>query len=1082
MVKSEILRKRLEVFISKYYKNQLIKGAIYGVSLSAMYFFLLAVAEYFGRFGSGIRLTLLIGLVGGLIAILAYYILYPLSKLLKLGKRISYQKAAEIIGKHFPEVDDKLLNAIQLDNISGAQSDLIQASIDQKIQKLSPVAFTQAVDFRENIKYWPILVIPALIFVGVFFSGEWKNITDSGRRIAEFNREFVAKAPFEFVLINANTTLEEGQVVSIGLRLDGEKIPAEASVMLGDEEIRMNRGESGEFGLTIPEAFGDFEIRFKAAGFYSKTYQFRVLPVPQLQNVRIKVIPPGYTGLAPSEEELRMVHDVPEGSKVVWLLGSRQVEKAWFVEDSMNTLFEKGTANQFSYELKAKRDLEYAIDVENESLRKRGLSGNKVHVVKDAFPDVKASFVQDTLEANVLYYSAVISDDYGFSAFSLVIEEGDKKTTENIKLKDGLNQRFGNVLDLDSLAGDKGTSVKVYLKVSDNDRVNGAKATSSQAFVLDLKGKKEREEDLDKGYKQYFQSGQQEQQEREELKKAMEDLRRALMEKKSLSFKEKSKLKDLLEKQQELLKKQQENEALLEKLKREEEKLELNKDELKDEEKKLDELNENDKEIEDLMKEIEDLMEKLDMEKLKEKLDNLQKMNNSNERVQERKDELLKDLKFKKDMLESAEKLKNLSEEMEKLSEKTGDEKQESAEQEEIEKEFDKVSEKLEEMKKENESFEKESEEQGVDESQKEASEQMEKSSEKLQKQDSQGANQNQKSAGEKMEEMSESLQSSMQSMQSQQNQENIETLRQILENLETVSFGIEELAGKTRSMNRDDPGIKNILTEQKRLMDGTKLIEDSLVALATRSPQIQEFVFEELDAMKENMDDGIKYLQEVEGARAASHQQYVMTAANNLALMLEQSLQQMQQMQAQMSKGQQQCQKPGNKPNGQTLKEMQGQIGQMMDRLKEGEKQGKGGQMSKEMVETISKQEQLRKALEEMQQNEGSDGSKGNRQKAIEELKKMEDELINGKVADNYKQRLKEIETRLLESEKAELKQKQDEKRESTSADKLKQLYREELERYLNDKGVEEESIDKLPVEFRNYYKGQTSQYLSVE
>lgn len=1082
MAKSEILRKRLEVFISKYYKNQLIKGAIYGVSLSAMYFFLLAFAEYFGRFGSTTRLSLLIGLVAGLLAILGYYILYPLSKLLKLGKRISYQKAAQIIGRHFPEVDDKLLNAIQLESVSGAEGDLIQASIDQKIQNLSPVPFTRAVDFRENKKYWPILVIPALIFIGVFLSGEWNNLTESGRRIAEFNREFVPTAPFQFVLLNDENSFEEGQSVTIKLQLEGDKIPAEASLMLGDEEIRMNREDGAGFSLTIPEARSNFDLRFKAAGFFSKTYHFEVLPVPQLQNVRIKIIPPSYTGLAPSEEELRMVHDVPEGSKVVWQLGSRQADKAWFVGDTASEPFEKLNADNFKYEKRATTDLEYAIDVENNTLKKRGLSGNKVHIVKDAFPDVKANFDQDSLEANVLYYSVAISDDYGFSGLSLVIEEEGRSEVQRLDLKSGLNQRFGNVLDLDSLAGDNGQTVKVYFKVSDNDRVNGAKTTSSQPFVLELKGKKEREEDIEKGYKQYFQSGKQEQQEREELKKSLEEMRRALMEKKSLSFKEKSKLKDLLEKQQELLKKQQQNEELLKKLKREEEKLELKKDELKEEEKKIDELSEKDKEIEDLMKEIEDLMEKLDTDKLKEKLDELQKMNKSNERTQDRKDELLKDLKFKKDMLESAEKLKNLSEEMKELSEKTGYEKEEAAKQDEVKEEFEKVTEKLEEMKEENEDFKKESEEQGLDESKKEASDEMQKSSEKMEKQDSEGANENQKKSGEKMEEMSESLQSSMMSMQAQSNKENIETLRQILENLETVSFGIEELAAEGRTIGRDDPGIKDILTEQKRLMDGAKLIEDSLLALAARAPQVQQLVFDELDAMKENMDAGIKYLQEVESARAASHQQYVMTAANNLALMLEQSLQQMQQMQAQMTEGQQQCQKPGNKPDGQTLKEMQGQIGKMMDRLKEGQKKGEGGKMSKEMVETISKQEQLREALEEMQNKEGSSGSKGSRQKAIEELKKMQDELMDGKIADNYKERLKDIETRLLESEKAELKQKQDEKRESTTADKLKQLYSEELEKYLEEKGIEEETMDKLPVEFRNYYKGQTSKYLSAE
>src|SRR5690606_37878828 len=105
--------------------------------------------------------------------------------------------------------------------------------------------------------------------------------------------------------------------------------------------------------------------------------------------------------------------------------------------DSVNEPFVRQASNEFSYELMAKSDLEYAIDVENKSLKKRGLSGNKVHVVKDAFPDIKANFDQDSLEANVLYYSAVISDDYGFSAMSLVIEEGGRKVSQKLDLKAG---------------------------------------------------------------------------------------------------------------------------------------------------------------------------------------------------------------------------------------------------------------------------------------------------------------------------------------------------------------------------------------------------------------------------------------------------------------------------------------------------------------------------------------------------------------------------------------------------------------------------------------------------------------------
>lgn len=1080
MAKSELLRQRLEVFINKYYKNLLIKGAIYAVGLSATYFFVLALAEYFGRFGSTTRLVLLVSLIAGLLLILGYYVLYPLSRLLKIGKRISYEKAARLIGKYFPDVDDKLLNAIQLQSISQAQSALIQASIDQRIEKLTPVPFTRAVDFKENKKYWPILVIPVLIFVGVGLSGEWGSFTESGRRIAEFNKEFVPVAPFEFVLINEESRVEEGQPLSIELELRGDKIPSEALLVMNGEEMRMTK--SGDvFKFTFPTVSTDLSLRFKSQGFYSKTYEFEVLEVPQLQDASVQIIPPSYTGLTASTNELKTVHDVPEGSRVLWTINGKKVEKAWLLKDTVRVDFDKKSEDQFSLVMNLKKDMEYAIDVSNDEVKKRGVSGSKIHVIKDQYPSINVEFERDSVEPNVVYYTGAASDDYGVREVQLILERGEQKEVLKTLKSSGIRKQLGDLIVLDSLVGEESASVKLFLKVWDNDGVNGSKFTLSKPFMLELKGKNERKKEVEKGYQEYFQRKEQQADQQEELKKAMEEMKRSLMESKSLNFKDKSKLKELLKKQEELLKKQAEDEELLEKLKREEEKLGLKKEELKEEEKKVDELKPEDQEIQDLMKEIEELMEKLDTEKLQKKLDELDRKNQSNQRMEERKEDLLKDLKFKKDLLESAEKLENLSKEMQDLADKTGDEQEESAKQNKIEKEFEKVAEKLEEMKKENSSFDEQAEKEKMGEQQQEAESEMGKSQDKLQKKNSEGANENQKKAGEKMQEMSQSLQNSMMGMQSQSNKENIETLRQILENLETVSFDIEELSDKSKVIKRDDPGIKKILTEQQRLMLGTKIIEDSLMALASRAPQIEQFVFDELDDMKYNLEKGVENVQELEMGKAASNQQYVMTAANNLALMLEQSLRNMQQMQAQMMQGQQQCQKPGSKPDGQTLKEMQSQMGKMMDRLKEGQQKGEMGKMSKEIVETISKQEQLREALEEMQSKDGGKGSKGNEQKAIEELKKLQEDLMDGRIGDNYKERLKEIETRLLESEKAELKQKQDEKRESKTSDELKQIYANELEKYLKEKGLEDEVQEQLPVELRSYYKGQTNQYLGV-
>ena len=67
----------------------------------------------------------------------------------RLGKQISHEQAANIIGKHFPEISDKLLNILQLKKQpdSNASRELIDASITQKISQISIVPITMAVDF-----------------------------------------------------------------------------------------------------------------------------------------------------------------------------------------------------------------------------------------------------------------------------------------------------------------------------------------------------------------------------------------------------------------------------------------------------------------------------------------------------------------------------------------------------------------------------------------------------------------------------------------------------------------------------------------------------------------------------------------------------------------------------------------------------------------------------------------------------------------------------------------------------------------------------------------------------------------------
>lgn len=1111
MREKDALRIKLEEFIRKYYKNQLVKGLIYGIGLSLSYLFLVTLVEWAGRFPSGTRLVLLVVLLVGLLGIIGYYILFPLAKLAGIGRRLTYERAAKIIGKHFPEIDDKITNTLQLQ--STAESDLVKASIQQRIESLKPFSFQTAIDLGENKKYWPIVAVPVLIFLGVLVTGFWEDFSASGKRIAAYDREFVPEAPFDFILENEKFVVEQGEDLRIKLGFAGKSLPVDASIVLSEGENRMTRnGDEAAFEYTFENVQESFRFYLSAAGYESGPYRVEVLPVPRLKALTLMVQPPAYTNIRPFETEAKMVQDVPEGSKVSWNLNLQEAESAVLVLDSAERSFTKLSQERFGLDLEVMENLTYSVKTANALVEKTNLSKHKLSVIKDAYPEISNRFNRDSTDEMLVYLSGNISDDYGFSKLLVVVDDGEKRFVNPINIdRKKLSQAYGHLLELDSLSSNQTKELKVFLEVYDNDGINGSKMARSQAYTVRLLGKEARKEKLEEQYQQFFGSKKQLSKDQEELEKSLQELQRQMMESKSLDWKKKEKLKELLKKQQQLLEKQQENEEMLEKLQREEEKLMEKPEELKEKEEQIKEISKEQKELEELMKDIEKLMEDLNMERLQEKLEKMEEINQQNRQANQRQEELLKDLKFQKDVLEQSQKLEELAEEMEKLSkdemesseeeqgsqeDSEGNEEQEGEseegkedddfqkeleKQEEIKEEFDKAMEKLKELQEQNSSFKKSSEEQKMDQQQQDVNDEMQKAGENLQQQKSQPANQNQQKAGEQMQKMSESMQMSMMQMGAQSTQANIETLRQILENLEILSFGVEELADRTREVSQDDPVIKDILQEQKKLQDGAQVIEDSLVALSEKVPELKQVVFEELDDVKDNLDRAIQNLEELEQERASVNQQYVMTAANNLALLLDESLQNMMQMMSQMMPANQNCQKPGSgqsKPSMSMMRKLQNELGQKMQGMKEGQKEGKGkGRNGKEIVEMLSRQEQLRQMLEQMQEK-GGDGN-GNAQRAIEEMKKLEEDLLDGQLQDNYKERLQEIETRLLESEKAELEQKQDEKRESKTADDMKQLYREELKKYLEEKQNEKENLERVPLNFRHYYKGETTKYL---
>jgi hypothetical protein len=184
----EVLIQKLEAFIRKYYKNQLIKGAIFFITAFVSSYILIATLEYFGRYNSTIRAVIFFSFLAFTIFCLVKYILVPTAGIFKLRKTINYEQASLIIGTHFSNVSDSLLNTLQLKNTANNQVDnsLLIAAIEQKTSQLNPVPFQKAINFKANLKYVKFALVPLAIIVLLSFVKP-DILSDGGKRILQYN-------------------------------------------------------------------------------------------------------------------------------------------------------------------------------------------------------------------------------------------------------------------------------------------------------------------------------------------------------------------------------------------------------------------------------------------------------------------------------------------------------------------------------------------------------------------------------------------------------------------------------------------------------------------------------------------------------------------------------------------------------------------------------------------------------------------------------------------------------------------------------------------------------------------------------
>lgn len=112
-----LVQEKLEAFIKKYYINLILKGSLLFLAAGLCYFLIIVSLEYFFWLSTVGRTILFWLFITVEIGLLFKFVGLPLFKLFKISNGIDEFQASEIIGNHFPEVNDKLKNLLQLNII-----------------------------------------------------------------------------------------------------------------------------------------------------------------------------------------------------------------------------------------------------------------------------------------------------------------------------------------------------------------------------------------------------------------------------------------------------------------------------------------------------------------------------------------------------------------------------------------------------------------------------------------------------------------------------------------------------------------------------------------------------------------------------------------------------------------------------------------------------------------------------------------------------------------------------------------------------------------------------------------------------
>lgn len=1080
---------KLNSYIRKFYLYQLIRGLMLFILIIIAYSGLISLLEYFSYFDPKVKLSIAIFTVLLTLFVFIYFIIRPFIKLFGIGKVLTFYDVSALLSKKYPEIKDRLINIIELsvESHPNYSSELTKASINQKINELKVFSFSDAIRLKD-LKAVFIVFLGITLFFSVWFISFPDLFKESSVRLIRYQQKFEKPAPFTFILKNTDLEVVIGESIKLELACEGNEIPAMMYVNIGGNNYLM-ASEDGLFQYTIENVNSSFSIYFTDKKYISDDFKISVISKPFISEFTVDIQAPFYTGL--QTESLQNIGDlkIASGTIVKWKFKTVDTDSLEILFSDSSKISGIRDGNIFEVKKIFLQNTEYRISIKNSRLKDENSLVYKVQVAPDLFPEIKVVQVRDTIDFRRFHFKGNIIDDYGFHQLAFIIAVEGKDSLISIPVTPFfLNQDFYYSFDFESVKN-FGKSFKYYFAVSDNDFINHFKQTISETFTFSfpdyqeilakenadmnsidqlLKKSSKLTEEIQQEFKNFkmkqinsnmsdyekFQTVKDIVNKKNELENVLEQI--AQQNKDANNF-----LNSFSEDKAELLKKQQQIDELLN---------EVFSDELK---KLFEEFNElakqfDSKKFDQLSKEmntgLDDLSKQLD-----KNMELLKKM-----KVEQKVERVLGELKK---LAVSEKQIQEEIKDRDNLDKVAESEKKNSDHLTEIEKDYKDATDFNSTLDKPMNLFELDTEFKNIKENYRDVLEEVEK---KNRKKASDKIGENSKA----LEELAFSVDQMLKSNKKKENKVNIEDLKQILDNLILVSFDQEKLLNTLAKIDYNNPLINQLKINQKNMYSQIRFVKDSLYSLSKRTPEISSVINTELLALENNVVSSFDNLESGNIGGARMYQQYVITAANNLALFLSEALDNLKKQEEASGSGDEDCDKPGgkgSKPSMSSLKDSQNSIKEQLQQMIDQMKSGDMGKLSKSIGQTIAQQEIMQQLIRDMLSGATMGKEAKGQLQAVEQLlEQSRKDLINKNISNELINRQNLILSKLLEAEKSEIERDFDEKRESKTAIEIKKANPEGYFEYNNKTKNENEILKRSNYQLRNFYDQKYNNFLN--